>query len=569
MSCKFTLTVVAIVCALIPTLDAGAETLSDAEKELAENNTRFALDMFAQLKEEDGNLFFSPYSISTALAMTYAGARGDTETQMADALHFDLEQPDLHPAFGSLAARIEEAQREGEIMLNIANSLWPQKDYEFRSEYTNLLEKHYNAPVQPVDYINATEAAREAINAWVEEETREKITDLIAPGALDQLTRLVLVNAIYFKGDWKMQFEEDNTKNESFYVNGDKTVDTPMMRQKDRFHYAETEDLQILELPYEGDDVSMLVLLPRERGSLEKIEGMLEEKPGMLEEWAGKLRRREVRVYLPRFEIEWGAKSLVPALQALGIKDAFIGGEADFSGMDGTRELFIHDVVHKAFVDVNEEGTEAAAATGVTVGITSVQPEPPVFRADHPFLFLIREKTTDSLLFMGRLSEPEEAAVNDTAEEGKELQVIEQSRGTQANTEMGPSMRVAYTEEEWKNIQQLAGRRARLDDVDFEEQMVIAAFMGRRNTGGYSVTIESVLEYEEHIKVHYSFSTPEPDQMVTMAITSPFHIVAVPHVEGKDVKFLKDGEEEPHPPQEGRMPGTPRIERIEPDEVEE
>ncbi len=391
---------------------SGAENEEVDLTELAERNNLFALDLYARLKEDGENLFFSPYSISTALAMTYGGARGETREQMARALRFAQNGTALHSAFASLAERMERVQSKGEIELHIANSLWPQKDYPFMEDYISLMKEHYGVSVTPVDYVQAAEEARKAINAWVEEQTAEKIKDLIGRGALDELTCLVLVNAIYFHGAWENLFEEDATQVAPFTAeDGRQAMDVHMMHQRSRFPYAETDMVQVLEMPYAGGDVSMVVVLPRDReGGLGRVETMLEENPGRLEEWLGMLRSREVDVYFPRFQFEWGTHTLVPELRAIGMKDAFEAGRADFSGMDGSRELFVSDVLHKAFVEVNEEGTEAAAATAVVISRQAVSiSRPPVFRADHPFLFLIRENTTGSILFIGRVNEPDRA----------------------------------------------------------------------------------------------------------------------------------------------------------------
>ncbi len=511
---------------------------------VAEGNTRFALDLYGQLKEAEGNLFFSPYSISTALAMTYAGARGGTQEQMGRALRFSLDQPELHPAFAALAGELERVQTEGNVELNIANSLWPQEDYDFLQEYLDLVEKHYGAPIIPVDYRRA-EAAAEAINAWVEDETGGLIKDLIGPDALDQLTRLVLANAIYFKGDWATPFEEDRTEDAPFHFGEDKTVDVPMMHQKNHLPYAEADGVQILELPYKGGDVSMLVFLPEEKGDLGRVEEMLTAEPGRLREWTQELRRREVEVYFPKFTMEWGPQSLEPHLKALGMEDAFEHGNADFSGMDGSRELYIKDVVHKAFVEVDEKGTEAAAATGVIVGVTSVGPPPPVFRADHPFLFVIRENTTGSPLFIGRVSEPEKTGAVDTGAGGEELEFVKESGGALADIETGPSTHVTrgrteWEEEIWARITAPRTPRPDAPEIDFGKHMVLTVFMGRRPSGGYSVRIESVRELEDRVEVRYSTSAPGPGDMVTMAITSPYHYVVVPAVgDNKEVNFIE------------------------------
>lgn len=371
---------------------------------LVEGNTLFALGLYQRVRVSDGNLFLSPYSISTALAMTYGGARGDTETQMAKALRFTIGQEDLHPAFAELESKLNKVQEAGNVKLSIANSLWLQRDYKFLDAYLSLVKKHYGVSITAVDYKRATEAARKLINNWVEDKTQEKIKDLIQPGILDALTRLVLVNAIYFKGDWDRQFNAEQTKDAPFFVSPEESVNTPMMYQKHRFRYADTGDLQVLELPYAGNELSMLVLLPSEKGALGRIEKRLSMEN--LREWRRQLRKKEVMVYLPKFKMT-SMFRLDETLRSMGMVDAFSMGKADFSGMDGNPGwLYIGAVIHKAFVDVNEEGTEAAAATAVVMRVKSMPKPPPTFRADHPFVFLIQENQTGSILFMGRLNDP-------------------------------------------------------------------------------------------------------------------------------------------------------------------
>jgi serpin B len=366
-----------------------------------QGNTHFALDLYQQLRTADGNLFFSPYSISTALAMTWAGAGGDTQTQMAHALHFMLDQQGLHPAFALLGARLEETGERGQVQLKVANSLWPHKGVQFRKEYLALVRKSYGVRLTPVDF-GETEVARRTINAWVEDRTENRIKDLIAAGVLDSLTRLVLVNAIYFKGAWASPFDQDLSEAAPFQVTADEQVQAMMMTRKHTFRYAEEADLQVLELPYAGDDLSMLVLLPRAADGLAK----LEESLGMetLDKWTGVLAESEVQVSLPRFELSFPFR-LDDTLKAMGMVAAF-SAEADFSGMDGSRELFIGAVLHKAFVAVDEQGTEAAAATAVVMQRKALTFPAVVFRANHPFVFLIREQGTGSILFLGRVVNP-------------------------------------------------------------------------------------------------------------------------------------------------------------------
>ena len=367
-------------------------------------NTAFALSLYQKLSSTEGNLFLSPFSISTALAMTFAGARGNTAREMAAALHFSVEGEELHSAFAGLKRNLLEAKREGGVRLKVANALWPQQGYPFLPEYLALLERYYGTTATPVDYARATEQARQTINQWVERETEQKIKDLIPSGILNPLTRLVLTNGIYFKGDWASQFKKSATRDAPFYGSRGSSINVPMMTQQHRFRYGERDDLQILELPYAGKELSLVVLLPRRVDGLPELERAL--TPEGLADWTGRLREQEVVAFLPKFKVISQFR-VDAALKALGMGDAFSPERADFAGMDGKPHwLYIGAVLHKAFVDVNEEGTEAAAATGVVVGITSARVQPPMFRADHPFVFLIRDNQTGSILFMGRVVDP-------------------------------------------------------------------------------------------------------------------------------------------------------------------
>ncbi len=372
---------------------------------VVEGNTAFALDLYRKLEGEEGNLFFSPYSISTALAMTYAGARENTEMQMAHTLHFPLDQKRLHSVFASLEAELNGVREKGSVQLNVANALWPQQGYAFLREFLALTKKHYGVLITPVDYGDA-ETARGKINAWVEGKTAHKIKDLIKPGILTALTRLVLVNAIYFKGDWANQFDATRTQHAPFWVTPTDELQTPMMTQEQNLGYAESDGLQILELPYVGSDLSMIVLLPGEIDGLAELENRLTVEN--LEKWTNHLWERQVLVFLPRFRTSSQFR-LESTLMQMGMTDAF-DSEANFSGMDGVdgREqgLYIAAVIHQAFVDVNEEGSEAAAATAVLMAAKGISSPPPIFRADHPFTFLIRDKRTGSILFLGRVVNP-------------------------------------------------------------------------------------------------------------------------------------------------------------------
>lgn len=373
---------------------------------LVAGDSAFALDLYGQLRKESGNLFLSPFSISTALAMTSAGAKGATLDEMNKALHLPK---DPHQAFGKLLQSINGAGAKRNYQLTTANAIWAQKGYPWRAEFKDLTSKSYGAGVIETDF-GMPEAARQAINAWVEKETKEKIKDLIPAGAVDPLTRMVLTNAIYFKAAWAEQFKKHNTKDQPFTTADGTKVDVPMMTQTETCGYGEFtlssgKQGQVLELPYVGRELSMYVFLPREASALGAVEEAL--TPDSLATWVKGVARSRVQVFLPRFKVE-KALGLNAPLQSLGMKAAFSDRTADFSGMQtGQEKLFISAVLHKAFVDVNEEGTEAAAATAVVVGVRSAVPtEPKTFRADHPFLFLIRENKTGSILFLGRVSNP-------------------------------------------------------------------------------------------------------------------------------------------------------------------
>ncbi|MGD9117702.1 MAG: serpin family protein, partial [Dehalococcoidia bacterium] len=366
---------------------------------LVEGNSQFAFDLYQQLKSEEGNLFYSPYSISLALAMTYAGARSETETQMADALDFLLSQDRLHPAFNALSleldSRGEGAQgKDGEgFRLNIVNAIWGQKDYTFLADFLDVLAVNYGAGLRVLDFIGAPEESRVTINDWVADQTEDRIEDLIRPGLINSMTRLVLTNAIYFNAAWLNPFDEDITRDGNFYLLDGSPVTVPMMSQSEYLGYAEGDGYLAVELPYDGEELSMVILLP-DSGQFEAFENSLSAEPvaAIIEN----LNYREVALTMPRFEFD-SEFSLLEALSALGMPVAFSGG-ADFSGMTGNRDLFIADVVHKAFVAVDEAGTEAAAATAVVMEMTAV-PDVVEVSLDRPFIFLIRDIETGAILF--------------------------------------------------------------------------------------------------------------------------------------------------------------------------
>ncbi len=381
--------------------------------DLVQGNTAFALDIYAELKNNNsGNLFLSPYSLSTALGMTYVGAKGATQEQMSQVLHFPPKQDKLHPAFGQLQEQIDQAQKN--VVLSIANALWGQKAYPFIPAFKEDVRLYYQANLKSADFTNA-EVIRQEINTWVEGKTNNKIKGLVKQGVITELTRLALVNAIYFKGDWANPFTAEKTKPMPFWLNQNNSVSVSMMTQKNYFEYREVEqdNLQILGMPYgtaltrgayDKNNLSMIILLPKKPDGLAQLESSL--TPEKLETWLRWLRFQKVNVFLPKFKINSGFELSKP-LSEMGMPDAFSPDNADFSGIDGTRDLSISSVIHQAFVEVNEQGTEAAAATAVFATTRGLPPPTPEFRADHPFIFLIRHNSSGSILFMGRVVNPQ------------------------------------------------------------------------------------------------------------------------------------------------------------------
>ena len=409
---KTAILLAAASCLLLVVCDAQARRPQPVSKDtaaVAEGGNAFGFDLYARLAEKKGNLFFSPSSIHTALAMTYAGARGDTASQMAGTLHYELEGRRLHPAFSKLIQQLNNPRLDREkkpaYELIVSNALWGQRGYPFRDSFTNLAQASYEAGLEQMDFARQPEPSRVRINDWVAEKTRQKIKDLIPPGCITPLTRLVLTNAIYFKSNWAQKFQKRATRDEAFRLAPGRSVRAPMMRQQKRHRYMESSLLQALELPYRFHDLSMVVLLPRKVAGLAAVEKALGAKA--LAGWLAQLRPVSVEVTLPKFKYT-SQFELAPTLKSMGMADAF-SGRADFSGMTTAEKLFISNVIHKAFVAVDEEGTEAAAATAVIMRATGMirQPErPKVFKADHPFLFLIRHRASGAILFVGRVADP-------------------------------------------------------------------------------------------------------------------------------------------------------------------
>jgi serpin B len=379
--------------------------------DLVGGSSTFAFKLYQQLRTGNRNLFYSPYSISLALAMTYAGARGETEEEMAETLHFLLPQNRLHPAFNALDLQLKQRGQgargeEGEgFRLTIANALWGQEGHSFLDQFLDILAENYGAGLNLLDFTGAPEASRLAINKWISEQTEEKIQDLISPGAIDSMTRLVLSNAIYFNAAWNSPFRESNTEEGSFYPLEGGAIDVPMMHQTEQFAYGEGEGFQALELPYNGRELSMLILLP-EKGRFEDFEqGMSATR---LQDILQELAYKRIALTMPKFEFE-SSIELASTLAKMGMPLAF-SDQADFSGMDGGDTLQISNVMHKAFVAVDEEGTEAAAATAVIMATKAmpIRVEPLAFTTDRPFVFLIRDIATGTILFIGRVTNPQD-----------------------------------------------------------------------------------------------------------------------------------------------------------------
>jgi len=378
------------------------DATGDSLASLVESLNNFSFEFYDVLKQESsGNLFISPYSIFVAVSMAYEGSNGDTYEEMKSVLNIPQNDSAIEASFGKIYNLLN--QNQDGYKINTANAFWANKNYEFLDEYLNLLESYYMAEAKNLDFSKNVEAA-DAINFWVEEQTNGKITDLIQSSSLSELTKLVLTNAIYFKGDWQKQFNVDDTYEEDFNLSSGNKVKVDMMKFTGEgaiFNYTSTEMLQILELPYSDNDLSMLIILPKEN-DIEQIESVVTYDN--LDEWRNNLLEQKIDIYLPKFELEtkYGLNS---ALQNMGINDAFIPGVADFSGIDGTHDLFINGIVHKAYVKVDEKGTEAAAATGVIIGVTSIE-DSNEFKADHPFIFLIQHKETGAVLFLGKVTNP-------------------------------------------------------------------------------------------------------------------------------------------------------------------
>jgi len=383
----------------VPLLDYGSDMASTVKATVDASN-RFAFELYGRYSSDSENILFSPYSISTALSMVYEGAGGETAEEIESVFHFIEESSGRRPAVVWIYNVINGKDRDYELYT--ANALWIQDDYPILKNYVDTVVNYYDGETNALDFSGAPEESRIVINEWVEERTNDRIKDLFPPNSIDNEVVLVLTNAIYFKGDWLIEFDEKSTRREEFHVSPIESVEADMMSLLGgRFNYTETDDIQVLELPYTGKDVSMIILLPKEN-NLNDIEATL--SCDKLCELIDGLKETGVDVYLPRFKFET-KYFMKEDLIEMGMPTAFTPS-ANFTGITEVEMLFIDNVIHQAFIEVNEEGTEAAAATGVLMPRSSAAPPREVFRADHPFIFVIQDRVTGVILFMGRLMNP-------------------------------------------------------------------------------------------------------------------------------------------------------------------
>lgn len=423
-ACILIIPILLAACAPVPSgktepVYAKSDKVRDAQPQvdealltsLVDANTRFALKFYDEINDREGNIIFSPLSLSMALSMTLAGAQGTTKTEMQNALSVEGLDEETFTAFNALLLALESSmakktpEEQGDaFQLNIANSTWTQSGFPILPEFLDTLALNYDAGMYSVDYINDAEGARQAINDWVNEETNSKIPDLIPEGALDALTRLVLANAIYFKGSWLNQFDEDATLPADFtLLDGSKTSVDMMHLYGEDLQYTKGEDFQLLRLPYLSSDFSMLLLVPDE-GAFSEVESALDAEK--LTSYVGKMQYSLINLSMPKFDFESSVAAPDP-LKALGMLSAFDPDRADFSGISTEQMLYISDVIHKATITVDEEGTEAAAATAVIMALTSAPMDEPIdLVIDRPFMFAIEHQPTGTILFLGRVVNP-------------------------------------------------------------------------------------------------------------------------------------------------------------------
>ncbi|MDE2506786.1 MAG: serpin family protein [Planctomycetota bacterium] len=375
----------------------------------AENNNRFALDLYARLRTTPGNLLASPYGIASAFALAYPGAHGETAAQLARALHLGPRDDHTYAALGALAKTINDAGKAGDFQLSTANALWGQEGVELLPAYLEIVDEHFGAALRRVDFKASPDAARGVINQWVEAQTHDKIKDLLKKGDVNSSTRLVLTNAVYMKAGWAEPFAKSQTKDEPFFVDRTRRATVPMMHRTGDYNYVDAGTYAVIELPYRRFALSMAVILPKpaDVATCDGVAALAEVEAEFSLDRLAQMKSANIELALPKFKFE-NRFALKKTLAALGVVDAFQSEIADFSGMTGRRDFSIDEAVHQTYIDVNEEGTEAAAATAIMMRSAAIRvPKPPIpFRVDHPFMFLIRETTTGCVLFTGRVTNP-------------------------------------------------------------------------------------------------------------------------------------------------------------------
>ena len=375
-------------------------------RQIIDGNNRFAFNLYHQVQGGNigNNLFYSPFSISTALAMVYDGSRNETAQQISQTMNF-LQGEKFHSDYKQLLNELNEGT-ESKIKLNIANGLWVQKNFKFLDSYFDIVKSNYNSELKNVDFTDPikSEITRKEINAWVEKKTNDKIKDILSQGDLTSMTRLVLVNAIYFYGDWANPFEKQETMPKDFSLMDGTQINVPFMNQQGRFNCYEDSKIQAIEISYKDNRASMVIFLPNKKNGIMEFEKSFDYK--YYQDIIAALQSQEVRLSLPKFQTTYKS-NLGTTLSRMGMPLAF-SANADFSGMTGKQDLCISEVIHQAFINVDEKGTEAAAATAVIMKATAIRMpnEPKIFNADHPFIFLIKDNTTGSILFMGKIMNP-------------------------------------------------------------------------------------------------------------------------------------------------------------------
>lgn len=385
----------------VPASATPATQVEGQNKDLAavvEGNNEFALDLYRRLAQKPGNKVFSPYSISTALAMTYAGAKGSTAKQMAQTLHFALENERLHPAFGELIRKVQGDATKRNYELGVANSLWGAKGLSVLPNFLQVAQDNYQGLLQFVDFANDPDGARERINGWVKDQTKKRITELLKKGVVGTDTRLVLVNAIYFNAEWAMPFPQTETRLEDFNIAASQVIKVLMMNRRFATNYMATSEFQLAEFMYKNNELSLVVIIPRQIDGLANLERKLSAKA--LAEWLSSVKHVQLAVSLPRLKVS-EVFNIGRELMVLGMKDAFTA-RANFSGISSLDKLFVSNVVHEGFLQIDEMGTEAGGATAVMMALS----RPIAFRANHPFLFILVHRPTMSVLILGRASDP-------------------------------------------------------------------------------------------------------------------------------------------------------------------